>query len=312
MSPSTPLNYDSPQALRRFLDERGLGMRKMYGQNFLVNPAGRTMLLDALDIERGARVWEIGPGLGAMTYGLLARGAAVTAFEIDKGFIAVLEEFFGGNAAFTLVAGDVLKTWPGMVRIEPELRLGDYLLGNLPYTIGAALLADFIGKNRFFKRMVVTVQKEVARRMAARPGSKDYSSFSVLCASAYRVTPLSVLKGASFYPEPKVDSQGVRLDLRTDIDPAAYPVYFKPLLRCLFSSRRKTVKNNLQTFVSSVLKGRGERPDVPGLPVGEIGAEVLAAAGIPPNERAERLGLEEFVSLSAALERVLEKSHVGC
>jgi 16S rRNA (adenine1518-N6/adenine1519-N6)-dimethyltransferase len=300
----------------------------MYGQNFLVNPAARAMLLDALDFEPGARVWEIGPGLGAMTAGLLERGAAVTAFEIDKGFIAVLEEFFGGNAAFTLVAGDVLKTWPGMcepsdrcvpsVRCEPSdycvpsVRLGDYLLGNLPYNIGAALLADFIEKNRFFKRMVVTVQKEVARRMAARPGSKDYSSFSVLCASAYRVTPLSVLKGASFYPEPRVDSQGVRLDLRTDIDPAAYPVYFRPLLRCLFSSRRKTVKNNLQTFVSSVIKGNGARPDVPGLPAGGISAEVLAAAGIPPNERAERLGLEEFVSLSAALERVLKEEGSPC
>ncbi|GHT73366.1 ribosomal RNA small subunit methyltransferase A [Spirochaetia bacterium] len=311
MSPSTPLNYDSPQALRRFLDERGLGMRKMYGQNFLVNPKARTMLLDALDIETGARVWEIGPGLGAMTTGLLERGAAVTAFEIDKGFIAVLEELFGGNAAFTLVPGDVLKTWPGICahsgRDEPSGR-GDYLLGNLPYTIGAALLADFIGKNRFFKRMVVTVQKEVARRMAARPGSKDYSSFSVLCASAYRVTPLSVLKGASFYPEPRVDSQGVRLDLRTDIDPSAYPVWFKPLMRCLFSSRRKTVKNNLQTFVSSVVNVPGL--SVAGLSIAELSAEALAAAGIPPNERAEQLDLAAFVSLSAMLERVLKEREV--
>jgi 16S rRNA (adenine1518-N6/adenine1519-N6)-dimethyltransferase len=285
-------------------------MRKTYGQNFLVNPAARTMLLNALDIGPGAQVWEIGPGLGAMTAGLLERGAAVTAFEIDKGFIAALGEFFGAEPGFTLAAGDVLKTWPGVEcgpsrRSGTEGRCGDYLLGNLPYNIGAALLADFIEKNRFFKRMVVTVQKEVARRMAARPGQADYSSFSVLCGSAYRVTPLMVLKGASFYPEPRVDSQGVRLDLRTDVDPASYPLFFKPLMRCLFSSRRKTVKNNLTSFIASIHKTSAE----PGPQ--EIAHEVLRVTGIPPNERAERLDIPEFADLAANLAVVLDADRGG-
>ncbi|MDR0760077.1 MAG: 16S rRNA (adenine(1518)-N(6)/adenine(1519)-N(6))-dimethyltransferase RsmA, partial [Treponema sp.] len=197
-----PLNYDSPLAIRSFLEERGLGMRRRLGQNFLINPNARRRLLDALGAGPGDRVWEIGSGLGAMTRPLLERGAMVWAFEIDGGFITALREFFSGNPAFTLIEGNVLKTW----RTAPP---GDYLFGNLPYTIGAVLLADFIEKNRFFKRMVVTVQKEVALRMAAKAGSKDYSSFSVLCASAYRITPLLIMKGASFYPEPRVDSQGV-------------------------------------------------------------------------------------------------------
>jgi 16S rRNA (adenine1518-N6/adenine1519-N6)-dimethyltransferase len=266
-------------------------MRKRLGQNFLINPGARRQLLDALEVPPGGKVWEIGSGLGAMTSPLLERGAAVTAFEIDKGFIPVLREFFSGNPAFTLVEGDVLKTW----RAAPP---GDYLLGNLPYTIGAFLLADFIENNRFFKRMVVTVQKEVARRMAAKPCSKDYSSFSALCASAYTVRPLLIMKGASFYPEPRVDSQGVRLDVRTDRDPAGYPAFFKPLLRCLFASRRKTVKNNLESFASSA--AAVNRKDLPGI----CGA-ALKDAGIAPMERAERLGVDDFAALAGALERAL-------
>jgi 16S rRNA (adenine1518-N6/adenine1519-N6)-dimethyltransferase len=266
-------------------------MRKRFGQNFLVNNYARGRLLDALDAAPGDQVWEIGSGLGAMTFPLLERGAEVTAFELDRGFITILREFFGGNPVFTLIEGDVLKTW----RTAPP---GDYLFGNLPYTIGAVLLADFIEKNRFFTRMVVTVQKEVARRMAAKPCSKDYSSFSVLCASAYTVTPLLVMKGASFYPEPRVDSQGVRFDLRTDRDPAGYPGFFKPLLRCLFASRRKTVKNNLENFAASLSAPALTRTDL-----SDICGAALRDAGVAPNERAERLGVDDFAALALGLER---------
>ncbi|MDR2247263.1 MAG: 16S rRNA (adenine(1518)-N(6)/adenine(1519)-N(6))-dimethyltransferase RsmA [Treponema sp.] len=294
-----PINYDSPQAIRSFLEERGLGMRKRLGQNFLINPNARRQLLDALDAGPGDRVWEIGSGLGAMTRPLLERGAVVWAFEIDGGFITALREFFGGNPAFTLIEGNVLKTW----RAAPP---GDYLFGNLPYTIGAVLLADFIEKNRFFIRMVVTVQKEVALRMAAKAGSKAYSSFSVLCASAYRITPLLVMKGASFYPEPRVDSQGVLFDLRTDRDPATYPAFFKPLVRCLFASRRKTVKNNLERFALSLAGSAVNRKEM-----SELCGTALNDAGIAPNERAEGLGVDEFAALALSLERALGRAAPG-
>jgi 16S rRNA (adenine1518-N6/adenine1519-N6)-dimethyltransferase len=171
------INYDSAAALKALLEERGLGMRKKFGQNFLINPLVRRKLADALEVGEGDAVWEIGPGLGAMTRELLERKARVRAFEIDPGFSALLEDFFKDELNFTLVQGDVLKTWR---RAEKA----GYLLGNLPYNIGAVFLADLIEGRRFFKRMVVTVQREVARRMAAKPGSADYSSFSVLIGSA--------------------------------------------------------------------------------------------------------------------------------
>ncbi|MDR0556418.1 MAG: 16S rRNA (adenine(1518)-N(6)/adenine(1519)-N(6))-dimethyltransferase RsmA [Treponema sp.] len=300
-----PLNYDSPQSLRAFLESRGLGMRKKFGQNFLINQDARRKLVDALEIGEEVAVWEVGAGLGAMTSLLLERGAIVSAFEIDAGFIAVLQEFFGGNPRFHLVEGDALKTW----RIQPEPPTAppaDFFLGNLPYTIAAALLADFIEKNRFFKRLVVTVQKEVAARIIAKPKTRNYSSFSVLCASAYTMTPLMTLKGASFYPAPHVDSQSVRFDIRTDIDPAtAYPPLFRPLARRLFASRRKTVKNNLTAFASSRFRGNSS-VDNGANSASAIAAEVLRHCGIPENERAENLEIQDFVNLAEKTAHLLE------
>jgi 16S rRNA (adenine1518-N6/adenine1519-N6)-dimethyltransferase len=301
-----PLNYDSPQSLRAFLDSRGLGMRKKFGQNFLINQDTRRKLIDALEIREGSVVWEVGAGLGAMTSPLLERGAVVKAFEIDAGFTAVLQEFFGGNPRFHLVEGDALKTWRLQPRPQSAQPAADFFLGNLPYTIAAALLADFIEKNRFFKRLVTTVQKEVAVRIIAKPKSKNYSSFSVLCASAYTITPLMTLKGASFYPAPHVDSQAVRFDIRTDIDPAtAYPHLFRPLARGLFASRRKTVKNNLIAFASS--RFRGSSVDSGGASgASAIAVETLRQCGIPENERAENLEIKDFVNLAEKISRLLE------
>jgi 16S rRNA (adenine1518-N6/adenine1519-N6)-dimethyltransferase len=293
-------------------------MRKRYGQNFLINGDARKRLLDALEIGPGEGVWEIGPGIGAMTAGLLERGAAVTAFEIDRGFSALLRERFQGAAGFTLVEGDVLKTWPLAAEQAP------LLLGNLPYNIGAALLADFIEGGRFFTRMVVTVQRETARRMSAPPGSADYSSFSVLCASAYTVKPLMVLKASSYYPAPRVESQGVRLDRLPGREGGEEPALFRPLVRRLFASRRKTLRNNLQDFVLDILR-KGEpgtsAPQEAGAPEGlhlpgkigytqgmvqELAAAALDAAGIDPNTRAETVGVEAFRALAASLAAFLE------
>ena len=280
------INYDSPKDLRAFLEKNGLGMRKKFGQNFLINPAARLKLFDALELQANDEVWEIGPGLGVMTAGLLEREARVTAFEIDPAFAKILREFFA-KPAFRLVEGDVLKTWPS---IEAEKDL--LLLGNLPYNIAAALLADFIEKGRFFRRMVVTVQREVAQRMAARPGSKDYSSFSVLCSSVYKVSLLSIIKSSSFYPAPRVDSQGVRLDLLPVMETRSK--LFHPLVRSLFSGRRKMIKNTLLSFASSfIIIDENKR---------EVVEEALNHTGISGERRPETLGIDEFAALASFFE----------
>ena len=296
MKPS--INYNSKQELRAFLEERGLGMRKKFGQNFLINPAIRTMLLDALELKRGAGVWEIGPGLGAMTAGLLERGGRVTAFEIDPAFAEFLKESFSGQD-FILIEGDVFETWPMVHPEHPNEEL--YLLGNLPYNIAAQVLADFIEKGRLFKRIVVTVQREVARRMAGQPGSEDYSSFSVLCSSVYKVSLLQVIKGSSFYPVPRVDSQAVRLDLLQSTE--KLPVLFYPMVRSLFSLRRKKLKNTLSVFASSVIM----KDRMPPISAVEAANLVLKKAGISGDIRAETLGIEEFIKLSEAMAVYMEE-----
>jgi 16S rRNA (adenine1518-N6/adenine1519-N6)-dimethyltransferase len=219
-----------------------------------------------------------------MTGELLDRGAQVTAFEIDSGFARVLGRLLGSRAGFTLVKGDALATWRGAGSAR-------FLLGNLPYTIGARLLGLFIQEQRFFTRMVVMVQREVAARMTACAGSKDYASFSVLCASAYTVTPLIRLKGASFYPVPQVESQALRLDLKGGA--ACYPPAFYPLVRRLFLSRRKTLKNNLQCLLDS-----GIIKDTQGKDAGAA----LERCGIDGNRRPETLCLDEFTALARELE----------
>ena len=279
-----PINYDSPSALRAFLDAEGLGARKQFGQNFLIRRDIRTRLLDALEFEPGDAVWEIGPGLGAMTTPLLERGAHITAFEIDEGFCRILRGLFGER--LTLIEGDALATWR-------DTDAAPYLLGNLPYNIGARLIADFIEQGRFFQRMVVTIQREVAQRMSAHPHTKDYSSFSVLCASAYTVTPLMVLKGACFYPAPHVDSQAVRLELRPDRP--RYPALFYALIRALFSSRRKTVKHNLCVFMEQHAGDAARLTDA-----------ALVYCNIATTARAENLAPADFTALAIWLTAAMQ------
>ena len=294
--------YNSPSQLRLFLEENSLGMRKKFGQNFLINPNIRERLLDALEIKPFERVWEIGPGLGAMTLGLLERGADVTAFEIDKGFIKILKELFNGNTNFNLIEGDVLKTWPKTLQ-ENDLSL----FGNLPYNIAAVLIADMIEKKRFFNKMVITVQLETAQRLLAKPGTKDYSSLTVLCSSVYNIKPLMNIKGGSFYPIPRVESQGLRFDLiKLNKE---LPKYFNSLTRVLFSARRKTIKNNLLNFVYSVTIKNTKIENSQSAAeqsADSIVSKALETMNLSANIRAETLGTGDFIRLAEVLEELIE------
>ncbi|MDR2542311.1 MAG: 16S rRNA (adenine(1518)-N(6)/adenine(1519)-N(6))-dimethyltransferase RsmA [Treponema sp.] len=291
------LNYNSAAALSAFLEREGLGMLKKFGQNFLINPQIRQTLVETLGACSTDEVWEIGPGLGAMTALLLEKGLNVKTFEIDLGFIRVLKKMFSDNDNFNLIEGDVLKTWFSQYTSTVQPFSAPFLLGNLPYNIAAALIANFIEKRCVFSRMVVTVQKEVALRMAASAGSKDYSSFSVLCASTYNVKPLMTITPSSFFPQPNVDSMGVLFEKKASVingEQAEYLPVFYPLVRSLFASRRKTVKNNLFSFLSS-------RKPLAKEATREICTVILNENGINENQRAENLELEAFFSLAKTI-----------
>lgn len=283
-----PPDYNSPVALKEFLDSRDMAMQKKFGQNFLVNEGARRRIVDALDAGDGVRVWEVGPGLGCMTSEILSRGASVTAFEIDHGFSRILREIFSEKIAggrFSLVEGDVMKTWRGEME---RAGLPDRFFGNLPYNVAATIIADTINGGARFGRCVVTMQREVAQRMAAAPNTESYSSFSVLCQWAYRVGTVSDLAGGSFWPVPNVASRAMLMEKRADFPRCRSPVLFSEMVRRLFSSRRKTVRNNLLALSGA------ERCD-----------EALSMSGIDPGCRAEALGVDELLSLSDSLFDVL-------
>ena len=279
----TQPDYNSPSQLKAILEANGFSMQKKFGQNFLINQQAREKLIDALEVEKGTTVWEVGPGLGSMTSGILEQGAILTAFEIDRGFASLIEQFFDKykqQGTFNLVCGDVLKTWYNQT--EKGTKLPQRFFGNLPYNIAATLIADTIEKNIRFDRCVFTVQKEVAQRMCAKPGSNDYSSFSVLCTWAYDVKPLMDLSGSNFRPKPNVDSRAVLFTKKTAFPECTNPAFFVKLERSLFSSRRKNVRNNLQGFLQN----------------NELVQESLLKANIDPSLRAEVLTLEQMLKLS--------------
>ena len=275
-------DYNSPSELKKILDENGFSMQKKFGQNFLINQNAREKLIEALQVEQDTTVWEVGPGLGSMTSGILEKDANLTVFEIDRGFASLISNFFkdySDAGKFNIVQGDVLKTWYGQTQngtIIPQR-----FFGNLPYNIAATLIADTIEKGIRFERCVFTVQKEVALRMAAKPGSEDYSSFSVLCNWAYDVKPILDLAGSNFWPRPNVDSRAVVFTKKQDFPCCNNPKLFVKMQRALFSSRRKTVRNNLQGFISN----------------SEKAIEYLEKADINPMLRAEVLTIEQMLKL---------------
>ena len=244
-------DYNSPAELKQVLDANGFSMQKKFGQNFLINEDARRRLVDALELSEGTRVWEVGPGLGAMTSTILERGADLTVFEIDRGFASLISGFFedyNKGGTFRIVEGDVMKTWKGQFEKAGQ---PDRFFGNLPYNIAATIIADTIENNVRFERCVFTVQKEVAQRMCAKPGTADYSSFSALCQWAYDVKPLLDLAGGNFWPKPNVESRAVVFTKKEDFPCCKNPQLFVKMQRALFSSRRKTVRNNLSQFLKN-------------------------------------------------------------
>ena len=198
------LNHDSVKEIKALLELMGLGPRKRWGQNFLVNRGTREKIIRQLDLKKEDRLWEIGPGLGAMTKMLAPCSGDFTAFEIDPGYGEYLGRTMASFKGFRLVSGDILKTWEAE---KNDRGMPDKVLGNLPYNAASAIIADFIEKYMLPSRLVLTVQNELGERMKASPGSKTYSSFSILCQSAFDIRDCGVLNPGSFYPVPRVSSR---------------------------------------------------------------------------------------------------------
>ncbi|MBQ5999799.1 MAG: ribosomal RNA small subunit methyltransferase A [Treponema sp.] len=283
-------DYNSPAELKAFMESNGMAMQKKFGQNFLVNEQARIKIVDSLDINENSTVWEVGPGLGSMTSEILKRGANLTVFEIDRGFIRFLHSFFEDyekKGKFRVIEGDVLKTWKTVYEKDGQ---PDRFFGNLPYNIAATLIADTIENDVRFEKAVFTVQKEVALRACAKAGSEDYSSFSILCQWAYNLSPLMDLAGGNFWPKPNVDSRAFQMLKKEEFPCCKNPQFFMKVQRALFSSRRKNVRNNLSNFIRN----------------SDTTLLALEKSGIDPMVRAEALPIEKILLLSDVLTDILK------
>ena len=283
------LNYDSPKEIERVLSEKGLAMTKKFGQNFLVSPSGREKLVKLMELEEGMKVWEIGPGLGAITHMILKENVDLYSFEIDHGFASLLSgPAFGDESRFTLVEGDALKT----LFKKRLLPLADRIVGNLPYNVGSVMIAKLIENSYLPPLMVFTLQKEVVDRMTAKTGEDDYSSFSVLTQIDYENKLMLKLPRGCFWPQPNVDSAVVVMKRREKslVDDTLRPVFI-PLLRDIFQQRRKTIRNNLNSSEYGNLgKDKVE--------------EILSLSGLSGNERAEALSWESLLKLSESAKEI--------
>lgn len=280
----------TPQRTKELLAKHGLSLKKRLGQNFLIDTNILRNLVTALHITRESGVIEIGPGIGALTEALANAAGKVVAIEIDDRFIPVLQETFGELDNVSIICADVLKLNLQEV-ITEEFAPGQDIIvaANLPYYITTAILLKLLHADLPLQSIVVMVQKEVAARIAASPGEKDYGSLSIAVQYyAHAQTVMNVPRQA-FLPNPNVDSAVLRLDMRTyPAVPVTDEAFFFRVVRASFGQRRKTLFNNLTHNL------------FPNVAKDEISGE-LEKAGIDPKRRAETLSLEEFARLSEVL-----------
>ena len=271
---------------RAQLADRGLRPRRARGQHFLVDPRARDAILEAAGIGPGSTVLEIGPGTGTLTAGLLARGATVLAIEVDRGLAGLLRERLGAQPGFRLWIGDILQFDFATHLADHPARGRIRVVANIPYSITSPLVLRLLEGRAWFEALFLTVQREVAARLSAAPGSKAYGALTLACRHRAEVTPLLAIPRTAFEPVPEVESTLVRFDL---LDAPRVPVASERRLfrvvRAAFGQRRKTLRN--------ALRGAGWAE-------AELDA-ALGRAGLQGSRRGETLSLEEFGRLSDAL-----------
>jgi 16S rRNA (adenine1518-N6/adenine1519-N6)-dimethyltransferase len=268
-----------PELLRR----HGLRPDKSLGQNFLIDEPALRRVVAAAGIEAEDEVLEIGPGLGGLTRHLAVCARQVVAVELDGKLLPPLREVLAPHPNVRLVHGDILELDPADWMASP----GYLVVANIPYYITSALIRHLIEVHCPPRRLVLTVQREVAERITATAGKMSLLALSVQLYGQPRL--VAHIPAGAFYPVPKVDSAVIRADLYSTprIPPDCIPAFFR-LARAGFSQKRKTLRNALSA----------------GLACTTLQAEeLLRAAGIDPHRRAETLNMEEWGQLVASYRR---------
>ena len=271
----------SPEVVHYICKRFDIKMSKKLGQNFLIKRGIVDEIVHAAELTPGEPVLEVGPGIGTLTQGLAQSGADVTAIELDRRLLDVLDTTLASYDNVRIVHGDVLKLdVPTIMNHKPFK-----VVANLPYYITTPIIMSLLESKLPIERLVVMVQKEVALRMVAKPGTKDYGALSV--AVQYYTEPDIVLDvpPKSFLPAPAVTSSVIRCVLRDKphVDVIDEKLFFR-VVKAGFAQRRKTFSNTMKT--TGLSKDRIE--------------ELLAKANIDGQRRGETFTLQEFADVANA------------
>ena len=273
--------------IKSLLARHGFHFSKSMGQNFLIQSWVPRDIAAASGAGPGVGVLEIGPGIGPLTDRLAGLADRVAAVELDRSLLPVLAETMAGHDNVEIVPGDILKLDVPALVGEKLAGLTPIVCANLPYNITTPVLTALL-EARCFASITVMIQREVARRICAAPGTPDYGAFSVYCQVHAGTELLFDVPPDCFLPAPRGASSGLRLSPRplpAEIEDAAF---FFRVVRAAFAQRRKTLLNAL----GAAFGGQVSKEELAGL---------LAGCGLPPDVRGERLGIPEFAALARAL-----------
>ena len=273
--------------IKSLLARHGFHFSKSMGQNFLIQSWVPRDIAAASGAGSGVGVLEIGPGIGPLTDRLAGLADRVAAVELDRSLLPVLAETMAGHDNVEIVPGDILKLDVPALVGEKLAGLTPIVCANLPYNITTPVLTALL-EARCFASITVMIQREVARRICAAPGTPDYGAFSIYCQVHAGTELLFDVPPDCFLPAPKVTSSVLRLTPRplpAEIEDAAF---FFRVVRAAFAQRRKTLLNAL----GAAFGGQVSKEELAGL---------LAGCGLPSDVRGERLGIPEFAALARAL-----------
>ena len=270
--------------MKPLLAEHGFHFSKAKGQNFLIAGWVPQQIAEDAGVDSTAGVLEIGPGIGPLTQQLCLRAGKVCAVELDERLKPILALTVGEFENLEIIWSDVLKQDVAALVKEKFAGLRPMACANLPYYITSPILSALL-EAECFDSVTVMVQKEVAQRIAAKPGSADYSAFTVFCQYYAEPELLFDVPAGCFLPQPKVTSAVIQLKCRKELpwDIADKEVFFRTV-RASFAMRRKKLSNGLASGFPKLGKNGA--------------AEVIAAAGFDANVRGETLGIPEFARLA--------------
>ncbi len=286
-------------SVKAILAEHRLAPSKRRGQNFLIGTSTAEQIVAATGFTAHDRVIEVGVGLGALTIPLAQTAAEVVGIEVDRGLIAYHERERILPENVHLLHGDVLRIdWrtlvaPGTGRLK--------LIANLPYSISSPFLFKMIDNRHLVDQAVIMLQKEVADRLAAAPGTKAYGIPTVLLGCCARVEALLAVPADCFHPKPTIDSRVIRITFATPLPDNATFAIIQQVVRAAFASRRKTLLNNL--LASSLWRNFDTSDPGASTRRREKLLAAIADIGLPPSIRGELLTIDQFKDLAAALFR---------